>query len=64
MNKIKTEELLQRQSQISDRELIELCETKISELYSFKNNSSEVAPQINNIDMLISELIRRYKNTI
>ena len=52
-----------KQAEVSDTKLIETIETKLSKLCQTggRSLSMSVPPQVSDIDMAISELIRRYK---
>lgn len=55
-----------KQAQVSDKELIETIETKLSKLCKTGGSSltMSVPPQVSDFDMATCELIRRYKQLI
>ena len=55
-----------KQAKVSDTELMETIETKLSKLCKTggRSLSMSVPPQVSDIDMAICELIRRYKQLI
>ena len=55
-----------KQAEVSDTDLIETIQTKLSKLCKTggKSLSMSVPPQVSDIDMAICELIRRYKQLI
>ena len=52
-----------KQSKMSDRELIDLCQKEVGELASTygKSHRMTIPPMITDTDMLLSELIKRFK---
>lgn len=52
-----------KQSKMSDRELIDLCQKEVCELASTygKSHRMTIPPMITDTDMLLSELIKRFK---
>jgi hypothetical protein len=58
------EQFEKKQADIPDNQLIELVEKQISELAKTGGRSHKmcVPPQITDTDMLLSELVRRFKN--
>ena len=59
-------EFEEKQSKMSDKELISRAEVEINELCrtGCKTFLMSVPPKITDSDMIISELIRRFKNNI
>lgn len=60
------EALKYKQSEMSDTELIEKCSNQISLLCKTYGDSFRmtIPPSINDSDMLLSELVRRYQESI
>jgi hypothetical protein len=68
-NKIKmtkTEEFEQRQAEMSNEELIERAEKEVSELARTYGKSHRmcIPPMITDTDIILSELIRRFKSAL
>lgn len=63
MGKIKTELFEEKQQAMSDNELIELVQKEISKLAKKRGKSHTmcVPPMITDTDMLLSEMVRRFK---
>lgn len=61
-----TEEFLKKQAEMSDKELIELAEKEVIELARTYGNSHKmcVPPRITDTDIILSELIKRFKCTL
>ena len=57
------EEFELKQSKMSDSELIDLCQKEVGELASTygKSHRMTIPPMITDTDMLLSELIKRFK---
>ena len=60
------EEFDQKQSEMPDKELLEKTQKLLSKLCETggKSLSMSVPPSVNDFDMLICELMRRFKNVI
>lgn len=60
---MKTEEFEKRQAEMSDKELIERAEKEVSELARTYGKSHRmcIPPMITDTDIILSEVIRRYK---
>jgi len=63
---MQTEEFEKRQSEMSNEELIERAEKEVSELARTYGKSHRmcIPPMITDTDMILSELIRRFKYEI
>ena len=57
------EEFELKQSKMSDSELIDLCQKEVGELASTygKSHRMTIPPMVTDTDMLLSELIKRFK---
>ena len=60
---MKIEQFEQKQSEMSDNELADLCQKQILELCKTGGKSliMSVPPRVNDTDMLFCELIKRFK---
>lgn len=57
------EQFEQKQASVSDEELIETIETKLFTLcQTGKTITMSVPPKVNDFDMAVCELIKRFKN--
>jgi hypothetical protein len=63
---MKTEEFQKRQAEMSNEELIERAEKEVSELARTYGKSLRmcIPPMITDTDIILSELIRRFRNGI